>query len=117
MKIIAKYYSVIVGVVMVSLMSVAGVTVAASVVLTNGGLGQVAGNTQSFGLAVCNNGKQAVMQPVPVLVSANGMATTISSASSIQPGVCQYSYANYSDLAMMAGQTYAVSVTIDPGHT
>ena len=86
---------------------------AAGVVLTNGGLGQVAGNTTSFGLAVCNGGTKAISQSVPVAVSANNQTVTISSAASIQPGACEYSYANYADLGMVAGQTYSVSVTIN----
>ena len=90
---------------------------AASVVLTNGGLGQIAGNTQSFGLAVCNGGAVTIAQSVPILVSVNGTTATITSAASIAPGVCEYSYANYNQLGMVAGQTYSVNTTIDPNRT
>ena len=90
---------------------------AAGYTLTNGGFGQVAGNNDSFGIAVCNGGKQATTQAVPVSVSANGATVTVSSASSIAPGKCEYTYLQYSQLSMAAGNTYDVAVTIDPSHT
>lgn len=90
---------------------------AASVVLTNGGLGQVAGNTQSFGIAVCNKGTQALGQSVPLSVSAAGQVAAIESTAPTPAGSCSYTYVNYSQFGMTAGQTYTVTVTIDPQHT
>lgn len=97
--------------------AIAALALAAGVTLTNGGLGQVAGNTQSFGVAVCNGGASAVSQSVPVTVSSNGQTATVSSAAPIAAGVCTYSYVNYGALGMAAGQAYSVSVTIDPNKT
>jgi hypothetical protein len=87
---------------------------AATFTLTNGGLGQAAANTQQFGVAVCNKSTANLTQPVPVVVTTNGESATISSASTIQAGSCEYSYLPYSQLGMKSGVAYAVSVTIDP---
>jgi hypothetical protein len=87
---------------------------AAGVVLTNGGLGQVASNPSQFGVAVCNGGFATVSQSVPVSIAVNGQTATISSAASIAPGACQYSYVSYDQLGMQAGQTYSATATIDP---
>lgn len=82
-------------------------------VLTNGGLGQVAANPDSFGVAVCNGGTQTLTQSVPVSVTTNGQTASVSSAASIKAGGCEYSYLAYSQLGMQAGGTYSVTVTID----
>lgn len=108
-----------------ALISIIGLTVlaipaasfAASVTLTNGGLGQVASNPSQFGVAVCNGGTKAISQSVPVSVSVNGQTANISSTASIAAGSCQYSYVPYSELDMQAGKTYSVSATIDPQKT
>jgi hypothetical protein len=88
---------------------------AASLVLTNGGLGQVASNPSQFGVAVCDGGSAAVSQSVPVTVTANGQTATLSSANSIAIGACQYSYVSYSQFNLQAGQTYPVAVSINGG--
>jgi len=90
---------------------------AAGVTLTNGGLGQSAGNASQFGVAVCNGGKTSVTASVPVSVSANSVNATVDSASSIAAGACAYTYLPYNQFGMKAGSTYTVSVTIDPNHT
>jgi hypothetical protein len=90
---------------------------AAGVVLTNGGLGQVAANPSQFGVAACDGGTKTVNQSVPISITVNGQSATISSAASIAPGACEYSYIPYSQLGMQAGQTYSVAVTIDPQKT
>lgn len=89
---------------------------AASLTLTNGGLGQVVANPTQFGVAVCA-GNADLTQSVPITVAVNGQTSTVSSASPIPAGTCQYSYLNYADLGMQSDQTYAVSVTIDPQQT
>ncbi len=88
---------------------------AASLVLTNGGLGQVASNPSQFGVAVCNGGSAAVNQSVPVSILVNGQTATIQSASSIAAGACEYSYVSYSQFGMQAGQTYSANVAINGG--
>jgi hypothetical protein len=90
---------------------------AAGIVLTNGGLGQVASNPSQFGVAVCNGGSATVNQSVPISISVNGQTTTISSAASIAPGACQYSYTSYAQFSMQSGKTYSANVTIDPQKT
>ncbi len=90
---------------------------AAGVNLYNGGLGQVAGDMQNFGVAVCNGGAKAVTQAVPVTVAVGGQTATVTSASSIQPKACAYSYLTYGALSMRTGKTYSVTVTIDPVRT
>ena len=92
-------------------------SLAASITLTNGGLGQIAGNTAEFGIAVCNGGATALSASVPVSVTANGVNASVSSASSIAPGACAYTYLPYSQFNMQAGETYTVAVAIDPNHT
>lgn len=92
---------------------VPAVSVAASITLTNGGLGQVASNPSQFGVAVCNGGSVAITQSVPVTVSVNGQVANISSAPSIAVGACEYSYIPYSQLDMQVGQTYSAIVTIN----
>lgn len=99
------------------LLPVAASFAATGVDLYNGGFGQAADNTQGFGVAVCNGGTKTVAQSVPVSVAVGGQTATTLSASSIKPSGCEYSYLNYSDLAMQAGKTYSVTVTIDPGRT
>lgn len=84
-------------------------------ILANGGLGQVAGNIQSFGVAVCNNGSQALVKAVPVSVSANGRVAATFSASPIKAGACAYSYLSYGDLGLQPGTTHSVTVTINNG--
>lgn len=90
---------------------------AAGVNLYNGGFGQIAGNTQKFGVAVCNGGTQTVTQSVPITVAVGGQTATAVSAPPIKPKACAYSYLTYSALNMQAGKTYSVTVTIDPGRT
>ncbi len=90
---------------------------AASAVLKNGGLGQVASNQTQFGVAVCNGGSVGISQSVPVSVSTNGETATVSSVAPIASGACEYSYVPYGQLGMQAGQTYSVVVTIDPAKT
>ncbi len=90
---------------------------AAGVNLYNGGFGQVSGNTQSFGVAVCNGGTKTVTQSVPISVNVNGASAQVYSASSIAAGKCEYSYLSYSQLGMQAGKSYEVTVTIDPTRT
>ena len=85
---------------------------AAGTGLYNGGLGQVAGNTQSFGVAVCNGGAKALTQPVPVSIMVNGLAITTISASPIAAGSCAYSYVAYSSFQMSPGKAYQVAVAI-----
>jgi hypothetical protein len=85
--------------------------------LTNGGLGQAALNTQQFGLAVCNKSPQALVAAVPIVVKVNNQSITVPSVSPIASGKCAYSYVDYSQFDMKAGQTYTANVTIDPQHT
>lgn len=93
------------------------ISMAAGVSLVNGGLGQAAGDTNDFGVAVCNHGAQAVAQSVLVSVTANNTTKSVSSAPSISAGACAYSYLPYREFGMAAGKTYAVSVTVDPQQT
>lgn len=90
---------------------------AASFDLTNGGLGQAALNPQQFGVAVCDKSSDALTSAVPVTVTVGGQSATVSSVSPIAAGQCAYSYVSYSQLDMQPGQTYSVSVTVDPQHT
>jgi hypothetical protein len=95
----------------------ASLALAAGLTLTNGGLGQTAANPQQFGVAVCAGSGQALSASVPLTVTVGSQSATITSASSITAGACQYSYIPYSQLNMQSGQTYSVNVTIDPQHT
>jgi hypothetical protein len=90
---------------------------AGSIVLVNGGFGQLAGNSQNFGIAICNQGTNALNHAVPVTVSTGEKTVNISSVPSIKAGGCEYSYLAYKDLGMKAGNTYSVVVTIDPQHS
>ncbi|HEX4104114.1 MAG TPA: hypothetical protein VHZ04_01385 [Candidatus Paceibacterota bacterium] len=92
-------------------------SLAASITLTNGGLGQIAADTTNFGVAICNGSKTALSASVPVSVTANGVSETTNSAGSIAAGVCEYTYLPYSQFNMQAGGTYSVAVAIDPNHT
>lgn len=83
--------------------------------LYNGGLGQPAAKPDSFGVAVCNRGANTLTSGVPVGLVVSGRTAQISSAASIAPGKCEYSYLAYSDLGMQAGQSYSVSVTVNSG--
>jgi hypothetical protein len=96
---------------------VAAPALAATISLSNGGVGQVATNPSQFGIAVCNDGASALAQGVPVTVSTNGQTVALSSANSIAVGSCGYTYLSYSQFGMQAGQTYTVTTTIDPKHT
>lgn len=93
------------------------VSFAAGINLYNGGFGQIAGDTQNFGVAVCNGGEKTVDQPALVSVAVAGQTAAVLSASPLPQGSCGYSYLNYSQLGMQAGGTYSVTATIDPGHT
>jgi len=90
---------------------------AATATLKNGGVGQVAGNTASFGVAVCNKGSKVVTASVPVTVTVNGASTEVSSAPSIAAGACAYTYVSYASLGMQPGKTYSATVTINGGDT
>ncbi|HVO28515.1 MAG TPA: hypothetical protein VMT81_00840 [Candidatus Paceibacterota bacterium] len=85
---------------------------AAAGAVVNGGLGQSAADPQQFGVAVCNNGSQALAAPVPVTVAANGASVTVSSQTSIASKGCAYSYVAYSQFGMAAGKAYTVSVSV-----
>jgi hypothetical protein len=95
----------------------AGTSFAASMTLSNGGLGQVATKPSQFGVAVCNKSGTDLAQAVPIIVTTNGESATISSVATIQAGTCSYSYLPYSQLGMTAGQTYSVNVIVDPQHS
>lgn len=95
----------------------AGTSFAATLTLTNGGLGQVAAQPQQFGVAVCAGATQGLSQSVPVVVTANGKSQTVSSAASVAAGSCEYSYLSYNSFDMQAGNTYSVDVTVDPQHS
>jgi hypothetical protein len=90
---------------------------AATVNLYNGGFGQIASNAQNFGVAICNGGTKAVTQSVPVTVATLGQTATVASAPSIAAGSCTYGYLAYAQLGMQPGNTYSVTVTIDPART
>lgn len=90
---------------------------AAGVSLTNGGLGQLAANTQQFGAAVCNTTTNAFTGSVPVSITVGSETIIVSTTPSISGGQCEYTYVNYSRFGMQGGQTYSVAVTIDPQHT
>ncbi len=92
-------------------------SLAAGVVLSNGGFGQAAGNPQNFGVAVCNHGTETVTQSVPVSVTVGDRSTSIMSGAPIKAGSCSYSYLPYAPLAMEAGHTYIVAVAVDPNHS
>ncbi len=85
--------------------------------LTNGGLGQAVSNPQQFGIAVCNDSAQTLSTSVPVSVTVGSQSATISTPASITAKNCQYTYINYSQFGMQAGQTYTVAVVIDPRDT
>jgi imidazole glycerol phosphate synthase subunit HisF len=93
------------------------VSLAAGVNLYNGGFGQVAGNAQNFGVAVCNGGTSAVTQSVPVSITVGSQTVSVSSAASIAAGKCEYTYLPYGQLGMQAAGTYSVTVTIDPNRS
>ncbi len=65
-------------------------SLAAGVVLSNGGFGQAAGNPQNFGVAVCNHGTETVTQSVPVSVTVGDRSTSIMSGAPIKAGTCSY---------------------------
>ncbi len=93
----------------------AGSALAATITLTNGGLGQVASNPQQFGVAVCSS--QTLSQSVPVNITVVGKTATINSVPMIKSGACEYSYVDYAQFGMEAGKTYDVDVVIDPQHS
>ena len=97
-------------------MSVLPAFAATGVTLVNSGLGQRASDTANFGLAVCNVGTQDATQAASVVVTANGKTVTLSSPV-LAVGVCGYVYTSYAGLGMTAGNTYSVSVVIDPNQT
>lgn len=101
----------------IATIAIAPALAATGVILHNGGLGQTAGDTKNFGVAVCNGGTKAVTQSVLVSVSANEATADIASASSIAAHKCEYTTVAYAAFNMQAGQSYQVSVTIDPKHT
>lgn len=87
---------------------------ASGVVLSNGGIGQRVSDPSNFGIAICNKGSKSLAQAVPLWITANGKSATINSAAPIAAGSCGYSYASYASLSLAAGNTYTVSVIIDP---
>lgn len=100
------------GVISIAL-SVATAFAAVKPALTHGGLGQIAGDTQNFGVAVCNSGTKAVAQAASLSVNANGRTVTVNSAAPINAGACTYTYLSYAQFGMEQGRTYPVAVTID----
>ncbi|HVM76758.1 MAG TPA: hypothetical protein VMU07_01240 [Candidatus Paceibacterota bacterium] len=83
--------------------------------LTSGSIGQRASDASTFGIAVCNNGATAQNSSVPVSITANGTAVSISSAAPIKPGACSYSYVSYASFHMIGGRTYSVQVSVNGG--
>jgi hypothetical protein len=102
------------GLVFAVAMSVAPAFAASGVALVNSGLGQKSGDVANFGVAVCNNGSQDLVQSVPIVVTANGQTNAVSSPSLLKAGSCNYSYLSYASFNMASGQTYQATVTIDP---
>ena len=99
------------------LVMVAPAFAASAIVLRHAGIGQRAGDTTSFGVAICNNGTQAVSGVVPFRVSANGKTVNATVNGALAAGGCQYTYLTYSSFNMTVGVSYSVSVAIDPNHT
>lgn len=97
------------------LLSTLSVFAAGQADLYNGGFGQPVAKPDSFGVAVCNRGANALTGAVPVDLAVNGHTAQILSAASIASGKCEYSYLAYGDLGMQAGQGYSVSVVVNHG--
>ena len=92
-------------------------SLAATLDLTNGGLGQAAANPEQFGVAVCDKDAQPLTSAVPITIVVGGQSTTISSTDLIASGQCAYSYLPYAQLGMQGGQTYSVNVTVGDDQT
>jgi hypothetical protein len=90
---------------------------APAVLLQHAGVGQKAGDTANFGVAICNNGTQSVPGATPFQVTANGKAVNATVAGPLAAGACKYTYLAYSSFGMTVGNTYSVVVSIDPSHT
>jgi hypothetical protein len=91
---------------------------AASVVaLGNAGVGQKVGDATSFGVAICNNGTQAVAGTVPFTISANGRVVNAMVAAPLAAGACKYTYFTYGSFGMTAASSYSVNIAIDPNQT
>ena len=85
--------------------------------LYNGGFGQQAKSTTTFGIAICNGGNQAPSQSVPVVIAGNGKTQSLLvNQVYLGPGICRYEYVSYSSFAMQGGNIYNIGVTIDPGN-
>lgn len=90
---------------------------ASAVVLGHAGIGQKAGDTANFGVAICDNGTQATAGAVPFAVTANGKTVSATVSGPLAAGACQYTYLAYSSFGMTSGSSYSVTVTIDPNQT
>ncbi|MDE2018867.1 MAG: hypothetical protein KGJ13_00805 [Patescibacteria group bacterium] len=105
------FSGIVVGLLAATLPALAAVP---GVQLGHGGIGQKAGDTTDFGVAICNNGAQTV-SAVPFAVTLNGktVAATVDGPLSAN---CQYTYLTYSIFDVTAGNTYSATVAIDPNH-
>jgi hypothetical protein len=90
---------------------------AANTNLSNGGLGQRAGDNANFGVAVCNNAAADLTASVPVVITANGVSVTVQSPASIGANTCAYIYVPYNSFNMIGGTSYTVNVVIDGGNS
>ena len=90
---------------------------AAGITLTNGGFGQRSGDVGSFGFAVCDSGSVLFSGGVPISVTANGVPDVVSFTSPLAASSCGYTYLPYASFNMVPGNTYSISVTIDPQHS
>jgi len=87
------------------------------IALRHAGIGQKAGDTANFGVAICNNGTQTISGSTPFTVTANGHTANVVVVGPLAGGSCKYTYLAYSSFGMAAGATYSVNVSIDPSHT
>src|SRR5258708_5146879 len=106
-----------IGFAVIALVMGASTAFAANTNLSNGGLGQRAGDNTNFGVAVCNNASTDLTASVPVTITANGIPMTVQSAAPISANTCAYTYVPYSSFNMVGGVPYAVSVVIDGGNS
>jgi hypothetical protein len=102
----------------VAVLGFATVSLAASgLTLVSAGLGQKAGDTMQFGVAICNQGGSSLASPAPLSVTANNTTVVVNSAAPLSVGACGYAYLSYGTFGMSAGKTYSVQVVIDPNKT
>lgn len=97
--------------------AIAGTVFAATAAITAGSVGQRAGDPTTFGVSVCNGGSGAFSQVLPMSVTANGETVSANSSSPIPAGGCAYTYLPYASFSMAAGQSYTITVAIDPNAT